>query len=210
MTIESAVARADEYIQKSKACLEEAKFKSAVENAQTALDLMLTLYEEDDVELMESYGQAGMAYSLGAYSLLSKGGDESVYLDSDKLFAHALHYYNNALAIAEKHFGEESTQVAMLCCNMGSVYRLMDDDWAEEEYYIKAIGIYSTAVDKVRDELGDNCIELAELYEHLSMVYKNMDCTKEMMSYIERADKIYELLGVEHEHHHHEHGEECT
>ena len=177
---------------KCNAYLREAKFDKASEYAAEALRIKEEIYGDKAEELMEAYGLAGLAYSLSAYQRAgSTQLGEERYITSDKHFALSLYYYSMALEISQGFYGEESTQTARIYSNMGSVYRLMDDDWQEEEYYIRAIGIYSELAERVIRDCGEYSPQLADIYENLSMLYKNMDCTKEMLMYIEKAEKIY-------------------
>lgn len=197
--------------------LREVRFEDAVRCAQEALYLKTEVHGEMSPECMDAYGLAGLACSISAFRTAGSTqlGEERLAA-SDKQFAMSLYYYDTALEIAKNTFGEESAQAARIYGNMGSVYRLMDDDWQEEEYYIHAIGIYSGLAERIKEEYGEFSKELAEIYENLSTIYKNMDCTNEMMLYIERAEKIYdkpdgehgEECGCGHEHEH-EHGEGC-
>jgi tetratricopeptide (TPR) repeat protein len=190
--------------------LQNVRFDKAVECAEAAVRLNEELLFDDTVQMLDIYGLAGVAYSLNAFHLTGKTElGEQRYITSDNHFALSLYYYSLALDIAKDTYGENSPQVARIYSNMGSVYRLMDDDWQEEEYYMQAIGIYLELADEFKEKYGEHSKQLADIYENLSMLYKNLDCTKEMLLYIEKAEHIYDELG-EHDcscDHHHGHGQ---
>jgi tetratricopeptide (TPR) repeat protein len=190
--------------------LNNADFYNAMKCSEETLELSLGLYGEYARELIEPYGTAGLCHSL--YAFRTAGNEqlgEERFIASDSSFAKSLYYYSMALDITKALYGEESTQAARIYTNMGSVYRLMDDDWQEEEYYMQAVTIYSGLIDEVAEKYGEFSPQLADIYENLSMLYKNMECTKEMLLYIEKAEKIYEKTEHGHEHNHSEDECEC-
>ncbi len=191
--------------------IQDVKFAQAAECAQELIGLKAELYGERSPEMLDAYGSAALAYSLNAYHTAGHAelGEER-FITSDRHFALSLYYYNEALEITKEHCGENSTQAARIYSNMGSVYRLMDDDWQEEEYYMQAIAIYCSLVNEVIEKHGEFSEEIADIYENLSMLYKNLDCTKEMLMYIEKAEAVYDKLdgecGHDHDHEHdHDH-----
>ena len=99
----------------------------------------------------------------------------------------ALEYYNKALGICKKIYGEEHSDIAMSYDYIGLVYYNLSDYFESLEYYNKALVI--------RKKLyGEDDSRTAASYVNIGLIYRKTGNYPEALAYFNKAWIIYERV----------------
>ena len=99
----------------------------------------------------------------------------------------AMDYYQRALRISQKQYGENSAEVVTCYGNIGEMYDVLGDYDQSMKYHEKALAI-------CRGVYGEQHAEVAKCYSGIGLVYEVRDNYAEALKYYEKTLEIRKMV----------------
>ncbi|MBW1615469.1 MAG: tetratricopeptide repeat protein [Deltaproteobacteria bacterium] len=160
------------------------EYKKAIEALEKALDIDKKVYGEEHLNVARDLNNIGEA--------LRESGEYKKGIESLEKYKKAISYYEKALNIYKKVYGEEHPDIATNLNNIGAVLEALGEYEKAIEFLEKALNIYKKIY-------GEEYPDIATNLNNIGAVLRKLEKYDEAIEYLEKAlDIDKKVYGEEH------------